>query len=210
MIRLPIDYEQKHDFFMLSTLVTEPYDWKKVFGNSNPIHLEIGSGKGEFLSVAAARNPNINFIGIELKHKRIVSIMKKLDMNIHRNVRLMELFVDESISEKISPGSIACIYIQHPDPWPKRKHIKNRLIQQSLLDCLSGILEPGGTIEVSTDHAGYRDWTLSQFKKREDFSSLVPDGYTYEPEEGHVTTYFEIEKRQEGFEPCFMKYQKVR
>ncbi len=210
MIKIPADYHEKHNFFVISTVVDEPIDWRTVFGNDNPVHLEIGAGKGEFISGIAARNPDINYVAVELKHKRIVTILKKLNIDVHRNVRLMELCLDETIGEKILLHSIDCIYIQHPDPWPKRKHHKNRLIQQEFLDCLSSMLKMDGRIELSTDHTGYRDWIIGKFKDRDDFVSLFADGYSLTPGDEHIITFFETEKRKEGFEPCFMKYKKVR
>jgi tRNA (guanine-N7-)-methyltransferase len=210
MIKIPADYQQKYDFFMISTVVTEPLDWKSIFGNDHPVHLEIGSGKGEFLSQIAARKPGINFVGIELKHKRIISILKKLDMQKHQNVKLIELYVDPCIQEKIKKKSIERIYIQHPDPWPKRKHIKNRLIQQELLDCLSYILEKEGIVELSTDHVGYQKWIISQFSQRSDFVPIHPGHISKIAQDDHIETFFEVEKRKEGFEPCFFQYRKVR
>jgi tRNA (guanine-N7-)-methyltransferase len=210
MIKIPPDYKQKYDFFMLSTVVTEPLDWQKIFGNDHPVHLEIGSGKGEFLSQAAVRKQDVNFVGIELKHKRIISILKKLDSTNHQNVRLIELFVDSCIKEKIREQSVERIYIQHPDPWPKRKHIKNRLIQQELIDCLSHLLKFDGVIDLSTDHDGYRDWIISQFSGRSDFLPNYPGHYTRIADVEHIETYFEIEKRREGYEPSFFQYRKVR
>jgi tRNA (guanine-N7-)-methyltransferase len=210
MIKIPADYQQKYDYFMLSTVVAEPLDWQHIFGNDHPVHLEIGSGKGEFISQIALRKPEINFIGIELKHKRIVSILKKLDINKHQNVRIIELFVDGCIREKIREQSIERIYIQHPDPWPKRKHIKNRLIQQELLDCLSYMLTNEGVVELSTDHAGYQRWIIDQFSRRHDFVPNYPEHYSMIADDEHIETYFEAEKRREGYEPCFFQYRKAR
>ncbi len=210
MRKIPVDYQQKCDFFMLSSVVTEPLDWQQIFGNDHPVHMEIGSGKGEFLSQAAYRNPGINFVGIELKHKRVVSILRKLDFEKHPNVRLIELFVDVCIKEKIREKSVERIYIQHPDPWPKRKHIKNRLIQQDLIDCLSYMLSRDGVVELSTDHQGYQQWIISQFSKRNDFVPNYPGHISKIADEDHIETYFEMEKRREGFEPCFFQYRKAR
>ena len=78
-------------------------------------------GGGEFIAQKAILEPQINFVGIELKEKRFPSILAKLEPTTHNNVRLMRLFVDENIASYITPHSIETVYIIHPDPWPKKK-----------------------------------------------------------------------------------------
>ncbi len=208
-VRKPADYEQRKDKFVLEVEEDVILDFAKIFGNNNPVHIEIGSGKGEFISQKCRENRDINFVGIELNPHRITSIMKKLDLEEDFNVRLLNHYVDKEITKVIAQNSIPLIYIQHPDPWPKRRHFKYRLINQNFIDALNLMLLPGGRVEIATDHPGYSEWIIEHFSERSDFQALFENGFTFEKQAGHIETYFEEVKRGEGFEPRFMFYKKV-
>ncbi|MBN2830403.1 MAG: tRNA (guanosine(46)-N7)-methyltransferase TrmB [Candidatus Cloacimonetes bacterium] len=208
-VNIPPDYEAKKAFFLIHP--ESRLDYKTLFHNDNPVHLEIGCGKGEFISTMPVLHPEINFLGIEMKLKRIIIILKRLWIDTHPNVRLLQLYVDEKVTEVIPEGSLDKIYIQHPDPWPKRRHNKNRLIQQPFLDALHKMLKVGATVELSTDHPDYAEWIVEEFAKRRDFEPIFPDGYTQESpyREEHITTFFEKVNAEAGFKPYFMHYKKL-
>jgi tRNA (guanine-N7-)-methyltransferase len=209
-IRKPADYEQRKDKFVIEVEEGKILDFNQIFNNNKPVHIEIGSGKGEFISQKSREMLDVNFIGIELNPHRITSILKKLDLEEDHNVKLLNHYVDKEISQVIPKYSIPVIYIQHPDPWPKRRHHKYRLINQDFIDALNLMLELGGRVEIATDHPEYSQWIIEHFDQRKDFVSLFEKGYTYEKQAGHIETYFEEIKRAEGFEPIFMFYQKVK
>lgn len=208
-IKKPADYEQKKDRFVLEVEEGVVLDFVKIFGNKNPVQIEIGSGKGEFISQKCRENRDVNFIGIELDPHRITSIMKKLDLETDFNVRLLNRYVNKEIIKVIPPYSIPVIYIQHPDPWPKHRHFKYRLINQAFIDALNLMLLPAGRVEIATDHPAYSEWIIEHFSQREDFQALFENGFTFEKQAGHIETYFEEVKRAEGFEPRFMFYKKL-
>jgi len=201
-----MNLEQKREFFIIEV---KELDFQQIFGNSNPIHLEIGCGRGEFLAMKSRVKWDKNFLGIEVKPNRIKSILKKLEPQQHNNVRLLQMFVDAQSSQIIPPNSIEMIYINHPDPWPKRRHHKRRLLQDEFIDILHRILIPGGSLQVITDHKDYAEWITQKFLARQDFFSKYEEGCTKIPFEGHIVTYFEKEKRLEGNDPIFMKFKKV-
>jgi len=200
--------EQKRDFFKIEIEDEKLLNFKEIFGNENPVHLEIGSGRGEFISMKSLVLWNKNFLGMELKDKRIDDTLKKLDLEHHQNVRLIRLLVDEKITNWILEDSIERIYINHPDPWPKKKHHKNRLIQNDFLDALYKILKFKGVIEINTDHREYAEWIVSLFDERDDYETMYKNGFSRIPAEGHIVTHFEEKKRREGFEPLFMRFKK--
>jgi tRNA (guanine-N7-)-methyltransferase len=208
-VKKPVDYELRAEKFLIETSENNLLDLEEIFGNNNPVYLEIGSGNGFFLTEKARRHPDINFIGIELKPNRIYSIMKKLDFDIHTNVRLMNHYVDKEITQILPKESIAKIYIQHPDPWPKKRHHKNRLIRQEFIDALNLMLKHGANVEIATDHPDYSEWIIEHFDQRKDFEPLFEGGFTFERQEDHIETYFENVKESEGFPPRFMFYKKL-
>ncbi|MCK4655180.1 MAG: tRNA (guanosine(46)-N7)-methyltransferase TrmB [Candidatus Cloacimonetes bacterium] len=200
---------EKRDFFKINMDSDNQLDIKNIFGNDNPVHLEIGSGRGEFLIQKALNFPDVNFLGVDIKEKRIKTMLRKLDLEKHANVKLLRVLVDENIKKWIKANSLEKIYILHPDPWPKRKHHKHRLIQESFIDALSKVLVLNGILEIATDHEEYTNWIIKLFKDRCNFISHFKDGFVRTPQESHIETYFETKKRNEGFEPFFMKYEKI-
>ncbi len=196
-----IAIEEKLKLFLLETS-DHPLDLQEVFGNDNPVHVEIGSGRGEFIAEMARILPKVNFLGFELKWKRFPPMLKRLDESMRVNVRLAAEYVDKSIGEKIREGTVEKVYIIHPDPWPKRKHHKHRIIQQPFIDALHLLLKPDGEVYLSTDHRDYALWIQKEFAKRDDFT--VVEDFVKPP----VVTHFEDMKRREGFEPISMTYRK--
>ncbi|HPR18343.1 MAG TPA: tRNA (guanosine(46)-N7)-methyltransferase TrmB [Candidatus Cloacimonadota bacterium] len=200
--------DDKFAFFEIKPEQDRCLNLQQIFGNAHPVHLEIGSGRGEFLVHQAQENPEINFVAIELKEKRIKTILRQLDAETHKNVRLMKLYVDAKVTSILPAESFQMIYIIHPDPWPKRRHHSRRLIQQNFIDVLWKLLLPAGRIRLSTDHTGYADWIVNEFSRRPDFVSVYENGFTCDPPENHFETFFEKVKRKEGFPPYFMEFEK--
>jgi tRNA (guanine-N7-)-methyltransferase len=200
--------EEKALYFKIDTSIRERLDFNQIFGNDKPVTVEIGSGKGEFIAVHSRFHPERNFIGIELKGKRIITTLKKLDMQKNSNVRLLNLFVDKSITDYIAVGSIDEFIIYHPDPWPKTRHRARRMLQHEFLDILSLLLKKGGYLRISTDNAMYARQIVKLFTERKDFESVYADGYSMIPPEDHITTYFDDLQGIKGYETFFFMYKK--
>jgi tRNA (guanine-N7-)-methyltransferase len=203
------EFRARQDRYLIKVLADKIIDFNELFLNSNPVFLEIGSGKGEFISEYSLLHPEWNFIGFELQQKRVEISLRKLDLEKHVNVKLATFMIDEKIESIIPPNSVTGVFIQHPDPWPKRKHFKRRLLQQSFLDALSRIIRSGGFIQVSTDHDEYAKWIWKEFSKRQDFVPKLSDTISEKPLlDEHVVTYYEREQRRLGFEPKHMLFEK--
>ena len=201
--------EESRKNFELLIEENEMLDFQKVFGNKHPVHIEIGSGRGEFLLKVAQQNPDISFIGIDLKEKRVKTIFRKLYHAKLKNVRIAKIFLNEETIKFLPPNSIEKIYLQHPDPWSKKRHYHRRIIQPQFIDILHKLLISGGIVDIATDHEEYAFWIVEHFTERKDFSSIYKIGFTKESDIGHIETYFEKKKREEGFEPYFMKYRSI-
>ena len=130
-------------------------DWCKEFGNSNPIHVEIGCGNGHFLVKKAAENPGINYIGIDLKKNRIIRCREKQEKRNLNNMRWIcgEAYI--ALSTLFPAGSIDFVYMTFPDPWPKKRHHKKRLFQDILLNLLYNKLTQTGEFLFISDHEEY-------------------------------------------------------
>lgn len=197
------------DFFVLSRM-GERLDYASIFGNSNPVYIEIGSGKGEFISQYPKLHPEANFLGFEVRDKRINNILKKLDPTIHPNVRIISMMVDQRITEVLAPESVQGVFIQHPDPWPKKKHHKRRLVRQDFLDALATILATDAFVEISTDHVEYANWIAEEFVRNPNYLSLQDQLIQDHPHfNDHVITWFEQEQRRLGYEPRYLLFKKI-
>ncbi|MDD4309811.1 MAG: tRNA (guanosine(46)-N7)-methyltransferase TrmB [Candidatus Cloacimonetes bacterium] len=185
-------------------------DIASIFPLSQDLFLEIGSGKGEFISAYGQKYPSYNLLGLEAADKRIVNTLKKLSPEKHPNVRLMRMYVDESIGNIFPAESVSGVFIQHPDPWPKRKHHRRRLIQPAFLNSLARILKPDAQVQISTDHSGYAAWILEEFLASPCFVSVYNDPVRiHSTFEDHITTWFEAEQRRQGFDPQFMLFKRI-
>lgn len=126
-------------------------NWHSLFLNTNPIHMEIGMGKGKFIMELASLNPNINYIGIERYTSVLYRALQKMESDPLSNLKF--LCLDAKILPEIfSPGEIDKIYLNFSDPWPKERHAKRRLTSGVFLSCYDAVLAPGGTLEFKTDN----------------------------------------------------------
>lgn len=182
----------------------------EVFPIPQDLYLEIGSGKGEFISRYPAHHLDWNFIGMEKSPKRIRNCLKKLSQEANPNVRLVCQYADASIVNYFRKESLSGVFIQHPDPWPKRRHHRRRLIQQDFLSALAEVLKPKARIQISTDHKEYAAWIVEQFLQNPHYLSLQDDPIQVLPNlDEHIVTWFEQEQSRLGYHPHFMLYERI-
>ena len=146
--------------------ITDPENhkgkWNEVFGNDNPIHVEIGCGKGSFIVGMAKMYPDVNFIAIEKVEDVIVMAMEKAIANEIENVRFMDLDA-ERIEEFFEKGEIKRIYLNFSDPWKKGKQAKRRLTHKNFLDRYKKVLNSGDYIWFKTDNQKLFEFSLNSF-----------------------------------------------
>jgi tRNA (guanine-N7-)-methyltransferase len=126
--------------------------WDAEFGGAGALHLEIGSGNGFFLSGMARLLPSAHFVGIEIRYKRTVLCARKIRAAGVQNARILRYHA-AFLHDLFRPGSLTRIYVNHPDPWPKERHEKNRLLSRWFLEDVATLLVPGGVFRLKTDHA---------------------------------------------------------
>ena len=135
--------------------------WAEVFGNENPIHIEVGMGKGRFLMDMARLYPEINFIGIEKYSSVLLRAVQKLEEEELPNVRLIRMDA-EDLENVFAQGELDRIYLNFSDPWPKDRHAKRRLESRQFLARYNQILKKDGTIEFKTDNRALFDFALEE------------------------------------------------
>lgn len=139
-------------------------NWKSIFNNDNPIHIEIGMGKGQFIMENARRNPDINYIGIEKYSSVLLRAVEKMEEEELPNIRFIR-FDAEYINNIFEREEVDRIYLNFSDPWPKDRHSKRRLTSRQFLTRYSQILAKGQTIEFKTDNRLLFDFSLEKAKE---------------------------------------------
>jgi len=135
--------------------------WHEYFGNNNPIHVEFGTGKGQFISTMAKENPGINYIGVELVEGVIYQAAKKARSKEVSNLALVNYNVAK-ILDVFEAGEIERLYLNFSDPWPKKRHAKRRLTHTNFLNIYKQLLVPGREIHFKTDNEGLFEFSLNE------------------------------------------------
>ena len=135
----------------------KPIDLAEYFGNANPVTLEIGFGDGALLVELATRHPETNFLGIEVHEPGIGHCLLEIQSRKLSNVRVMCHDATEVLKSQIQDASLGAVHLFFPDPWPKKRHHKRRIVQPGFLQLLAAKLKPGGLLHIATDWAEYAE-----------------------------------------------------
>ncbi|GHV27878.1 tRNA (guanine-N(7)-)-methyltransferase [Spirochaetia bacterium] len=181
-------------------------DFKHIFGNENPVTLEIGFGMGIATAMIAQDNPQKNYLGVEVHRPGIGRLLWEIDARSISNIRIIEHDAVEVLEKMIPPSSIAAFHIFFPDPWPKKRHHKRRLLTRPFTGLLAEKLCPGGYVYMVTDWADYGDWALAELSATNGLRNRYA-GFA-EHQSWRPETKFErkgIEKQHEVRELFFLK-----
>ncbi|NBI86230.1 tRNA (guanosine(46)-N7)-methyltransferase TrmB [Lachnospiraceae bacterium] len=136
-------------------------NWHTCFSNNNPIHIEIGMGKGQFIMALADKNPTVNYIGIERYTSVLLRALQKMEQNPPPNLRF--LCIDaKTLADVFSSGEVGRIYLNFSDPWPKDRHAKRRLTSHAFLEIYRQIMAPSGQMEFKTDNKNLFTFSLEE------------------------------------------------
>ena len=166
-------------------------NWNKIFKNDHPLQIEIGMGKGRFISTMAKQNPNVNFIGVEVIEEVMLDAVKRMNRTggIPDNLRLV--WINAALLEELfAPGEIERIYLNFSDPWPKTRHAKRRLTHRSFLQQYAVILQQDGQLHFKTDNQGLFEFSLNEFSDCQwQLQHIQLDMYRKLPAENVATEY---------------------
>ncbi|MCM1263689.1 MAG: tRNA (guanosine(46)-N7)-methyltransferase TrmB [Butyrivibrio sp.] len=137
--------------------------WKDIFGNSNPIHIEIGMGKGRFIMDMASLHPDINYVGIEKYSSVLIRGIQKMEEHELPNLCFLRMEAEE-IADVFGRGEVEKIYLNFSDPWPKGRHAKRRLPSREFLNRYNEILSIDGNLEFKTDNRELFEFALGELE----------------------------------------------
>jgi tRNA (guanine-N7-)-methyltransferase len=172
---------------------------KDVFRNDNPVHVEIGMGKGRFLMDMAQLHPDINYVGIEKYSSVLLRALQKQEQLLLPNIIFIRMDA-EDITEVFAPGEVDRIYLNFSDPWPKDRHAKRRLPSRQFLERYDKILVPEGVVEFKTDNRDLFMFALDEVEP----AGWTLDAVTYDLHHdekmmvGNVMTEYEERFSQAG------------
>lgn len=172
-------------------------NWQSIFEQKGPIHIEVGTGKGRFISEMAKANPSINYLGIEIQESVIVTALDRLIEADVPNVKLMNSNAAD-LTTFFADNEVDRVYLNFSDPWPKTRHEKRRLTYKTFLNTYEKILVKNGEIHFKTDNQGlfeYSLWSFSQYNMLLKYISLDLHNSNYE---GNIETEYEEKFSNKG------------
>ena len=174
------------------------FAWERIFAQSRPIELEIGTGKAGFLLRRAQANPERNFLGIEWANKFYKYAVDRMERWQVPNVRVLRTDASHFVRIVCPRASLAALHVYHPDPWPKKRHHRRRLIQKPFVEAAIQCLVPDGHWAVQTDHAEYFEAIADLLRSYPDLREVPFDDSEFGVEAARVATNFEIKYAKEG------------
>ncbi len=176
--------------------------WSEYFKNGNPIYIEIGSGKGQFITTLSQQNQNINYIAMEKFISVLVKLTKKIPEDDLSNLAVMHADA-ENLQQYFAPGELSRIYLNFSDPWPKKRHAKRRLTNIRFLKIYQTLLKNNGMIAFKTDNRELFDYSVEQFQ----LTGFRMENITYDLHQsafsdGNVTTEYEERFIRKGLPIC--------
>jgi tRNA (guanine-N7-)-methyltransferase len=195
--------------YIKSEQLSSPADWGSIFGNDHPLALEIGCGIGDFVLKTALDLPDTNFIAIDFYNKGCYKTCRRIDRHGVSNVRILREEARQFIAERIPQEGLSAVYINCPDPWPKKKHRKRRLVNRQFMEFLRPYLAPDADFFFATDFDDYGIDVAGMLTGVDGYCNmLVPDLYRHALEGYHLSKYM-LKFMAEGKRIYFIHYRKL-
>ncbi len=169
----------------------ENLDLPDLFGNANPVYLEVGFGNGETLAQLASRHPERNYLGIEVHRPGVGHLLLQIQKLGLSNLRVCRRDAVEVLEHGILPAALDGVFLLFPDPWPKKRHHKRRILKPEFVRLLGRIIRPGGLFHAATDWEPYAEQMLAVLSDADDLfeNTAGPGGFAPRPRERPLTKF---------------------
>lgn len=187
-----------------------PITAQRLFGDDRPLHFEIGFGSGEHLAYRADLLPDHGFVGAEPFVNGVATALGHIRDQALRNVRL-HMGDALEVLRRVPDGALTMLYLLHPDPWPKARHAKRRMVNDGPVQLFADKLKAGGELRIATDHPVYLEWTLMVMQRHRDgFEWLAEKPKDFlEPVGGWIKTRYGAKSKREGRRPYYLRYRRA-
>lgn len=181
-------------------------DAKALQGDKRALWLEIGFGAGEHLLQLAQNHPDVMMIGGEPYMNGVSLLLKAIEKTKVENIHIVPDDI-RPVMKALPDGSLERIYLLFPDPWPKRKQQKRRILNHAMLDEMARLIPAGGILQLATDHYDYSVWMLEHLHQRPEFTWQAESVHDWhEPPTHWVPTKYETKTRAEGRQPVYLRF----
>jgi tRNA (guanine-N7-)-methyltransferase len=157
-----------------------PADWAEAFGRPAPLEVDLGSGRGAYALERARREPGLNVLALEARHKWVQLIRRLAERDRLGNIRALACDIQQDLGALLAPGSVQGFTILHPDPWWKKRHHKRRLVRPSMVALLGDLLAPGGFVFLQTDVPQLADEAAEAFGAARSLEPMDPEAWFVE------------------------------
>ena len=164
-------------------------DFASLFGRSAPVIVEIGFGMGQATAAIAATRPDVDFLGIEVHPPGVGAMLQRIEEAALANVRIVQHDAVEVLASMIAPESLAGVHVFFPDPWPKKRHHKRRLLQPPFVRLLASRLAAGATLHCATDWEPYAEQMLAVLAAEPSLVNAAGGGYAERPPDRPLTKF---------------------
>jgi tRNA (guanine-N7-)-methyltransferase len=186
-----------------------PLDLDALFGRQAPRVLDIGFGMGEALAEQAAAHPERDYLGVEVYPPGVGRMLQSIEEQGLTNVRLLNEDVMEVLDRALAPASLDYVHLYFPDPWPKKRHHKRRLVQPPFPERVARVLRPGGRLHLATDWAPYAEWMVEVMEAEPAFENETGPGAFAERPGDRPLTRFEQRGERLGHEVFDLLYRRA-
>jgi tRNA (guanine-N7-)-methyltransferase len=194
--------------FLAAESLSDMPDWRGIFGNDNPLALEIGCGVGDFAARMAAIHPHWNYLALDYYNKGCLKTCKRADKAGLDNLRVVRDEARSFMERCIPAGSLRAVIINCPDPWPKLRHRKRRLVNAGFVSYLSTFMQPGADLYFATDFVDYGLDVAGLMPGMDGFVNvLAPDPYRHELE-GYPQSKYMMKFLAEGKQIYYVHYRR--
>lgn len=187
----------QHPTIIIQNAESRKGKWQDVFGNNNPIHIEVGTGKGKFLTGMSELHPDINYIGVEKYDSVIISALERIQETGMPNFKLLNEDVI-NLTSYFEQGELDQVYINFTDPWPKNRHEKRRLTHERFLRRYEQVMKKNGEIHFKTDNQALFEYSLHSFSKYGMILNNVSLDLHKSDIEGNIMTEYEEKFSRKG------------
>ena len=198
------------DFYFEHDKFTFPgWESEEVFGNSHPVHIEYCSGNGDWIVGKAQANPNINWVAVEKRFDRVRKIWSKIKK---QNIGNLLVVCGEGLTftqNYLASETVSAVFVNFPDPWPKDRHAKHRIIQAPFVNEMARILIHEGRMTLVTDDVDYSLIMIDEMNGSDDFEACYPKPYFLSNLEDYGSSWFELLWKEKGRVIRHIKYRRL-